>query len=174
MNTFIKTLKTIKNHLFDIIVSLLFISAILYHFLFGTVLVSGQSMEPSYYDGDLVIVQSFNLDLTSGDVVSLDGERISEYNGGGTYNNMIKRVVAVPGDTVTIEDNNVFVNGVLEEADYIVRDMVGNANQTIDLAEDEFFVLGDNRNFSADSRSFGPVHRDAITSRALLTIYSNN
>lgn len=171
MNTFIKT---IKNHLFDIIVGALFIMAILYHFLFGTVLVSGQSMEPSFYDGDLVVVQSFNLNLTSGDVVSLDGEKIAEYNGGGTYNNMIKRVVGVPGDTVTIEDNHLYVNGVLEEADYIVRDMVGNSDITLELDEDEFFVLGDNRNFSADSRSFGAVHRDAITSRALWTVYSSN
>lgn len=83
----------------------------------------------------------------------------------GTNEHMyIKRVVAVPGDTVQIVDGQLYVNGALVKDDYDKIADPGIAADKITLAENEFFVLGDNRNNSEDSRSdtVGPILRDEI------------
>ena len=77
-----------------------------------------------------------------------------------------KRVVGIPGDTVSGHDGRVFVNG--RKADDIVTD---EGFSPVRLGPDEYFVLGDNRNFSQDSRAFGPVERDAIFARVFLIVW---
>ena len=76
-----------------------------------------------------------------------------------------KRVIGIPGDSVVGRDGKVFVNGA--EADNIVTPQFPQ----VDLTSDEYFVLGDNRTYSQDSRDFGPVPRDAIFARTFLVIW---
>jgi signal peptidase I len=79
--------------------------------------------------------------------------------------NLTKRVIAVPGDSVVGRRDRVFVNG--RRADDIPTDPFPRVH----LAANEYFVLGDNRSFSQDSRDFGPVPRDAIFARAFLVYW---
>ena len=78
---------------------------------------------------------------------------------------VIKRVIGLPGDTVTIADGKLYVNGEEKEESYILEDMIkkhsgesyGVKNDTWILEDDEYFILGDNRNVSRDSEDYGPV-----------------
>ena len=75
---------------------------------------------------------------------------------------IVKRVIGIPGDHVELRGGRVYVNGV--EAD----DIVTQSFSPVDLGKDEYFLLGDNRSFSQDSRDFGPVPRSAIFGRVFL------
>jgi signal peptidase I len=75
---------------------------------------------------------------------------------------LTKRVVGVPGDTVFVKRHHVYVNGVQFD------DIETPSFPKVTLAKDEYFVLGDNRTFSEDSRDFGPVPRDAIFGKVFL------
>lgn len=88
----------------------------------------------------------------------------------------IKRVIGLPGETVQIVDGKVYINGEVLESDVYAATSMGQAGlayEPITIGEDEYFVLGDNRQISKDSRSeaVGLIHRDSIEGRALLRIY---
>jgi signal peptidase I len=91
----------------------------------------------------------------------------------GTGCDFIKRVVAVPGDTVSVKDNAIWVNNEKLVESYIPADfeiLAGKAtlNQEIYLGPQEYFVSGDNRPHSSDSRSWGPITKDDIVGRVFL------
>ena len=116
--------------------------------------VIGSSMEPTYYSDDNIFVCRV-MNPNRGDVVVVKNKD----------KNLIKRVVGLPGDTVQIVDSMVFLNGELYEEDYISSELVydgGLAEEEIHLGEDEYFVLGDNRPVSMDSRIIGPIKEKDI------------
>jgi signal peptidase I len=107
-------------------------------------------MESSYFTGDKVIIShicAWLNDIKSGSVVlcNLDGEYA------------IKRMIALPGDEVQIKDGLVYVNGNKLEEDYLSPDTYTGEDMSLTLGEDEYFVLGDNRSVSKDSRQVGPL-----------------
>ncbi|WP_242826742.1 signal peptidase I [Butyrivibrio sp. NC3005] len=128
--------------------------AAMFSFAFGkTVNVVGNSMEPTLNNGQTVLINRVNgyLKGTSrGDLVAFLP------NGNTNLHYYIKRVVAIPGETVQIKGGILFVNGVEQTKDAKEFDKMedaGIASSPIKLKEDEYFVLGDSRNSSEDSRS---------------------
>ena len=116
------------------------------------------SMQPTLMEGDRILINRLTYhfrDPRSGDVVVFDSP-INESE------DLVKRVVAVEGDEVAIQDGSLFVNGVAQEEPYLLeQDFQGEEGETV-VPAGHLFVLGDNRNNSGDSRIFGPIPADSI------------
>ncbi len=129
--------------------------------------VVGDSMEPVLYNGQEILMNRVVYRLSKpkrGDVV------VFLPNGNPNSHYYVKRVVGLPGETVQIKDGSVYINGVLLEEDDSFDKIAeaGIAANELELASDEFFVLGDNRNSSEDSRSanVGAVKKDNLIGKA--------
>ncbi len=128
--------------------------------------VIGVAMEPTLYNGQEILINRFLYKLTKP-----QKDDVIVFLPGGNQNAhyYIKRVVAVPGETVQILDGILYVDGIPQEDEaYDKMEDAGIAENEIVLGEDEYFVLGDNRNISEDSRSgnIGPVKREMIYGKA--------
>ena len=126
-------------------------------FVVRLVVVSGDSMYPTLHSGDRVIYNRRTADYKAGDVIVLkrpDGEEF------------VKRIVAVAGDTVNIQNGKVYVNGEEEKLDGPVGETKasdeGDVEYPVTVQDDQVFVLGDNREVSEDSRMFGAVSLDDV------------
>lgn len=133
--------------------------------------VSGHSMETTLSDGDNLIVDKISYRFRNPErfeiiVFPFQYEEHTYY---------IKRIIGLPGETVQVIDGYVYINGEMLDENYglEVMDDPGIAAEPITLGEDEYFVLGDNRNHSSDSRdpSVGVLHRDDIMGRAWIRIW---
>jgi signal peptidase I len=123
--------------------------------------VDGFSMEPTLHSGEFVIVNKLAYKLGQprlGDVIVFHYPRDPEQE-------YIKRVIGLPGDTVRIFDGKVFVNDRPLEEPYIASPPVYTSELTV--PEDSLFVLGDNRNNSSDSHSWGPVPMEYVIGKAV-------
>ncbi len=128
----------------------------LYIFERNPIIVSGSSMSPTYHDGELVVGKEYKPeDLTRGTVVVT--EEIEQTNG-----QLIKRIVGIPGDTVTINNGTLYCNGQESEYNYGTINDPGILETQITLSDNEYFIMGDNRNASKDSRSFGAIDLSKI------------
>ena len=136
--------------------------------------VSGDSMESTLHTGDNLIVDKISYRFR-------DPERYEiivfpyRYQENTFY---IKRIMGLPGETVQIKDGYLYINGERSDEDYGLERMNsgGIAEEEIVLGEDEYFVLGDNRNESSDSRDprVGVLHRDELIGRAWVRIWPLN
>ena len=134
--------------------------------------VSGSSMETTLSDGDHLIVDKISYRFD-------DPERFDiivfpfQYDADTYY---IKRIIGMPGETVQIDDSgNIYIDGEVLDENY-GREVIqspGRAGDPIQLGDDEYFVMGDNRNNSSDSRdpSVGNIHRRDIIGRAFIRIW---
>jgi signal peptidase I len=128
--------------------------------------VDGPSMQPTFHTGQFIIVSRVNYllgDPQRGEVV------VFHYPNNPTQD-YIKRVVGLPGDTVEIRETLVYVNGELLNEPYINEPCQPSncRDNSWTLGEDEYFMMGDNRNHSRDSREFGPVKRQFLVGEALV------
>lgn len=156
-------------------------------FFFQPFFVQGASMEPNFHDGEYLIVGEFGYketgvgfggselfrvkpfkDLHRGDPVVFRPPGIS-----GQY--FIKRVVGLPGETIEIKNSRILIKNaqapagfILDEREYLALSVQTTGDRVIALGVDEYFLMGDNRTASKDSRAFGPVSRDRITGKVLL------
>ncbi len=158
---------TIIRQICEIVLQCAVLLALLY-FLLWSVVVDGPSMEPSLFHGDrlmmcrlLVIVNQVDL----GDVVVLKPQQVSD-----RY--LIKRIIGKPGDHLVITGGDIFINDTLLVNTYTESFTLGEVD--VVLLEDEYFVLGDNRDVSMDSRAFGPVKKSELTGRILFQYFPFN
>lgn len=140
--------------------SILFFSATR-EYVFTMVEVDGPSMSPTLIHGERLLMHRWPLHFRQpvrGDVVAL-----GPFSGGDL---LVKRIIALPGETIQVIDQGVYVNGHLLEEAYLGPTRTTYTTQfgqePVQLAPDEYFVLGDNRGNSEDSRTFGPVQRSTL------------
>ena len=133
--------------------------------------VKGDSMYPTLHDGDNLIVDKITYRFSDPEwfdiiVFPYQHDKKTHY---------IKRIIGLPGETVQVVDGSIFINGNVLNEEYGNEKMVdaGLAANPMTLGEDEYFVLGDNRNNSQDSRlaSVGNIHKDEIVGRAWVRIW---
>lgn len=155
-------------------------------FIFQPFFVQGASMEPNFENNEYLIINEIGYkqislgrenkifqagpfrDLErSWPIVFRYPKNPSQY--------FIKRVIALPGEKIQIKDNQIvifndeFPNGfLLDESAYLDSYVETKGDLTLQLADDEYFVMGDNRSFSSDSRSWGPVNKEDIIGKVLL------
>lgn len=150
------------------------IFVIIYAFLFRPFQVNGQSMFPTFHDGEYILTNLITLRLEPpkrGDVIvfiaPVDHEK-----------DFIKRVIGLPGDTVMVSGGHVYVNGqLLDESAYLSPDVKTGPGAflgegvTIKVPPNNYFVMGDNREFSSDSREWGFVSKDKLIGKSMLVYW---
>ncbi len=160
----------------DIILFFVFVAAIVLPirmFIAQPFIVSGQSMDPTFANGQYLIVDQVSYRITNpqrGDVVVF---RLPSQ----TSKFLIKRLIGLPGETVKIDGENIYIKKTGEDDslfrkindDYV--QFTKNANVLEELGEDEYFLLGDNRANSLDSRFFGSIEEKYIVGRVLLRLF---
>lgn len=171
MNKFLK--EALEMSLYILVA--LIVSLFVVNFVGQRTVVSGDSMNDTLYDGDNLIVDKITYRFREPErfdvvVFPFHGNKKDHY---------IKRIIGLPGENVRIDkDGSIYINGEkLEES--FGKEVItnpGRAESEIVLGTDEYFVLGDNRNNSSDSRDFmvGNIKRDELIGRAWFKIYPFN
>ncbi len=163
-----KILDFFKEILQTVILALLIILPIRY-FIFQPFIVKGQSMEANFEDGNYLIIDEITYRIRD----PKRGEVIVFKNPMNGHQRFIKRIIGLPGETVEISDGKIFIsNGekkILNEPYLNPSFTAGDIQLT--LGKDEYFVLGDNRQFSLDSRRFGPIKKKEIVGRVFLRLW---
>ncbi len=146
-------------------------------FVIGTVYVKGSSMEPNYHHGDVVLIN--RLACTFGTLEHEDVV-VCRITQGNQSEQIIKRIIGLPGDVIELKyddrgDCRIWRNGELLEEEYILEEMeqMGGLEYPYTVEEDHYFVLGDNRNVSSDSResSIGTIAKRDLMGKVVLRLY---
>lgn len=156
-------------------------------FLFQPFIVQGASMEPNFNDNNYIIVNEIGYKKTDINIKNFHFftvEAFKEFERGDVIifkypkdpsKFFIKRVIGLPGEKIEIDDGKVKIFNVdnsegyfLNENGYLSSDVITTGALTVQLKEDEYFVLGDNRGASSDSRVWGPIGKNDVVGKALL------
>lgn len=133
-------------------------------FLFEVVQVDGLSMYPTYSNEQhLGILKNF-YDIEHGDIVIFNSHDSQD-------NVYVKRVIGLPNDHLQIKDNRIYINDKIIKEDYLSKFVVTEGDIDITIPENEYFVLGDNRTQSKDSRIIGTIKKEDIKGEVLFKMW---
>lgn len=133
-------------------------------FIFQPFFVRGASMEPNFHDFDYLIVDEISYRFAE----PKRGDVIVFYNPNNDSQRFIKRVIGLPGETIKVLEGNVSIKKndddffILDETTYLGENVKTLGNREVLLEEAQYFVMGDNRDSSLDSRVFGAIEKDSI------------
>lgn len=156
--------------IFQTVVVSLAVFVILYQFAIQPHRVSGSSMEPNYHNGEYILTEKVSYyfhEPQRGDVIVFKFPLDKDFD-------YIKRIIALPGETVTIRENHIFINGRELKESYLSPGTFTTGHSAIPsgvtytVPQGSYVVMGDNRERSSDSREWGPVPRENIIGRAFL------
>lgn len=172
-------LRKIYYILFDLVQTLVIAGAIfvvIYAFLFRPYQVNGRSMDPTFENGEYVLTNLIDVrfgKITRGDIVVFNAPVDKEKD-------YIKRVIGIPGDKVKVSDGNVYINGNKLNQVFLTPNLVTNPgtflseNHEIEVPSGYYFVMGDNRGASSDSREWGFVSKEEIIGKSFLVYFPLN
>ena len=145
-------------------VLLLVLVLLFFRFVVGFSFVSGSSMNNTLVDGQLVFYWRLGSNYDKGDILAIKTTNGEYY---------VKRIVATEGDTVDIHDGNLYVNDEFMGEEYAIgstEPQNSSVRYPFTVEEDDYFVLGDNREVSLDSRTLGAIKKSQIQGRLFLVI----
>jgi len=149
------------------------IAVVLIVFIYQPVKVEGTSMEPGLSDNERIFINKFTYKLNLGDIRR--GDTVVFWYPGDTTKSYIKRVIALPGDRIRIQRGQVYINGSPLLEDYVAEKFrdpgTWAEGREVSVPLGDYFVLGDHRNSSSDSRSWGWVPRDNIYGKAVFVYW---
>ena len=126
------------------------------------IIVSGNSMDPAYQNGDVVFLLECGITIQRYDTVVARTQ----------WGDLIKRVIGLPGDTILIRDGTVYINESPIDDKYAFETMyAGVAEDGFTVSDNCYFLLGDNRSESRDSRQFGEIKMDKIRGKVIFKIF---
>ena len=148
----------------------LLVAFVIKTFLLQAFYIPSLSMAPTLKINDRVLVNKLSYDLHPihrGDVVVFE----SPPNEGSATKDLIKRVIGLPGETVESRDGHILINGVVLKEPYLGPDVVTGPLEKITVAPGHYWVMGDNRPNSRDSRFFGAIPKSLIIGRAFVRVW---
>ena len=152
------------------------IFSIVYLFLFRPSVVQGASMQPNLHTGEKLITEKVSYQFGQperGDIVVLSSPQRPDID-------LVKRVIGLPGELIKIDGGQVYINDWALEEPYLntpTSASTGNFltdGQDFQIPVDDYFVMGDNRDNSSDSRTFGPINRSSIQGKAVFRYWPTN
>ena len=133
-------------------------------FLFTPIVVDGESMVPTLLGNEIMVLKKYDTDYERFDIVvvnkSVEGD------------NLIKRVIGLPGETISYQNGSLYINDKVMEDTYAFGETYDF--DTVNLGEDEYFLMGDNRQISLDSRSIGIIKKREIEGTVGIVLYPFN
>ncbi|MCS7023984.1 MAG: signal peptidase I [Bryobacteraceae bacterium] len=154
-----------RDLLFSVVIAIVVIL-----FLYQPVKVEGTSMMPALEDQERIFINKYVYRFGIGEIMR--GDMVVFHYPHDPSKSYIKRVIGLPGDTVAMEDGVVFVNGKRLEEDYVPEQYRDRQSMPlVRIPADHYFVLGDHRSSSNDSRAWGPVHRQYIYGKAVFVYW---
>ncbi len=167
---------SLSSHFIDFIQTFVVIGAIfalIYLFVAQPHKVSGLSMFPTFHDGDYIMTDKLTPRFSPykrGDVIVLKNPRDESQD-------FIKRIIVLPGETVKIQNNSIFINRQILNEPYLPKETIIRAgaflteNTTITAGSDQYFVMGDNREHSSDSREWGGITKEEIVGKVFFRYF---
>jgi len=126
-------------------------------------IVKGEAMSPTYGDGDYLLINKFSNKFDRSDIIIVRNPKEQDQF-------LIKRIIGLPNDKVEIKNGDIFINGKILNEEYI--DEKTDSDISIVLENNQYFILGDNRDESSDSRSFGSVSADNIEGKVFYKAFN--
>lgn len=157
--------KIFKEYVIYVLVLIIILLAKTY--IISPIVVSGDSMDSTLKSGDVMLLNK--LEYRTSEIKRFDIV-VVKYE--GRY--IIKRVIGLPGDEVKVEDNTLYINGKAYVEKYLDKDTTTDDFIIDEVPKNHYFVLGDNREVSLDSRIIGPVSKEDIVGKAIYTIFPFN
>lgn len=143
---------------------------LIYKYIAQPFVVEGASMQPNFYSGDYLLVDEVTYRFEKPE----RGQIIVFHNPQDTKEFFIKRIVGLPGDKVVVGNGTIYVNGRQINQNYLPAGMTTPGNETVVLGSGQYFVVGDNRIVSYDSRSWGPLNGNLIVGMVRLRFWPLN
>lgn len=159
----------------DIVIAVV-IAAVILQFIMPTI-VKERSMQPTLYENNYIILSKKTYKLWGtperGDIIVFHTQLTTE---NGDEKLLIKRIIGLPGDVITVIDGKVYRNEELLQEDYIFEDYTAGFVDNLTVPEGQLFVMGDNRRMSLDSRAeeIGCIDIDEVVGKAVVRLYPFN
>lgn len=181
MGYLIKAIGSFFLDIIETVVIALSVFLIVYLFFMQPHQVNGQSMVPTFQDKEYLLTDKVSYKFNQpdrGDMVVFHAPDNAGCPPGGSCD-FIKRIIGVPGDTIEVKNGLVYLNGKVIDEPYLgdgVTTQPGNYtnNRLVTLASNQYFVMGDNRPHSSDSRAWGPIPISSIVGRVFFRYWPIN